>query len=74
MTNRSRSLDDLVINTYRNPHNRSLTRRETFVLGWFINNTKGRTYEDMAKDCKLSIEQCKNAVRDLMDIDLLRWG
>ena len=66
------TLDDLSINTYSDPNNRrSLTRAEAFVLGWFIHKTKGRTYGDMMRDCKLSLDQCQAAVQGLMEIDLL---
>ena len=74
MNGNQRSLDDLIINPNSNPEGRrSLTREETFVLGWFVNYSKERTYGEMARECKLSLEQCRTAVRGLLELDLLHW-
>lgn len=67
------SLDDLTINAESSPENRrTLSRAEVLVLGWLVHNPTGRTYANMARDCKLTLEQCKKAVRGLMDLDILR--
>ena len=66
-------LDQLTVNVDNDPEGRRpLTRDEAFVLGWFINHSTGRTYRDMARDCKLAAEQCQIAVFGLIELDLLR--
>ena len=67
------SLDDLKINTYRDPSDRrqSFTRHEVFVLGWMYKNTEGRTYRKMMQDCRLTLEQCQRAVEGLIEINTL---
>ena len=69
------SLDNLIINTQSNPEGRRrLTREEILVFGWLARTLKGRTYSDMATDCKLTIEQCIKAVQGLLALGLLRVG
>ena len=67
------SLDDLKINTYRDPRDRkrSCNRHEAFVLGWMYKNTEGRTYHKMMQDCRLTLEQCQRAVEGLIEINML---
>ncbi|NER32514.1 MAG: hypothetical protein F6J93_00270 [Oscillatoria sp. SIO1A7] len=66
-------LDRLTVNVDSDPTGRrSLTREETFVLGWFIHHSTNRTYSEMARECKLSLEQCRGAVLGLREIGLLR--
>ena len=66
-------LDDLEINPDSDRENRrSLSRQEVFVLGWLIFNKTGRTYQDMARDCKLTLAQCRTAVLGLIQEDLLQ--
>ena len=66
-------LDDLEINPNSDRSgNRSLTRQEVFVLAWLIFNQTGRTYRDMARDCKINVEQCRIAVLGLLEEDLIR--
>ena len=50
----------------------SLTRNEIFILGWLIFNTSDRKYSDMMRDCKVTPEQCHEALRGLMERDLIR--
>ena len=67
------SLDDLIINTDNNPEGRRrLTREEILVFGWLARTLKERTYSDMARDCKLTIEDCIKAVQGLLGLGLLR--
>ncbi|NER33633.1 MAG: hypothetical protein F6J93_06180 [Oscillatoria sp. SIO1A7] len=67
------NLDNLTINTDSNPEGRRrLTREEILVFGWLARTLKGRTYSDMARDCKLTIEQCIKAVQGLLGLGLLR--
>ena len=73
MTNSSWSLDDLTINTDSNLGVRSLTREQILVLGWFIFNTKDRSYSKMARDCSLTMDQCETAVQELMDLNIIRF-
>ncbi|NER38472.1 MAG: hypothetical protein F6J93_31720 [Oscillatoria sp. SIO1A7] len=47
-----------------------MSRQE--VLGWLIFNNTGRNYQDMARDCKLTLAQCPTAVLGLIKEDLLR--
>ena len=66
-------LNGLTVNTESDPQGRrSLTRAEVFVLAWLIFNKEGRTYSNLMKDCKLSLEQCETAVRGLLELDLVR--
>ncbi|NER35876.1 MAG: hypothetical protein F6J93_18130 [Oscillatoria sp. SIO1A7] len=48
------SLDDLKINTYRDPRDRkrSCTRHEAFVLGCTYKNTEKRSDRKMMQDCR----------------------
>lgn len=74
MNGNQRSLDDLIINANSDREGRrSLTREETFVLGWLIRYTEGRNYREIARECKLSLEQCHAAVRGLLELDLIRF-
>ncbi|NER40059.1 MAG: hypothetical protein F6J93_40045 [Oscillatoria sp. SIO1A7] len=67
------SLDDLKINTYRDPRysRQSCNRHEAFVLGCTYKNTEGRTYHKMMQDCRLTLEQCQRAVEGLIEINML---
>ena len=73
MTNSSWSLDDLTINTDSNLGVRSLTREQILVLGWFIFNSKDRSYSKMARDCSLTMNQCETAVEELMQLNIIRF-
>ena len=74
MTNSSWSLDDLTINTDSNIEARgSLTREETLVLGWFVFNSKDRSYSKMARDCSLTMNQCETTVEELMEANIIRF-
>ncbi|NER34582.1 MAG: hypothetical protein F6J93_11245 [Oscillatoria sp. SIO1A7] len=66
-------LDHLEINPNSTREGRrNLTRIEVFVLGWFVFNNTGRSYANMARDCKLTIPECRTAVMALVQEDIIR--
>ena len=66
-------LNDLIINTQANRENRrALTRHEIFVLGWLVFYTSDRHYSDLLRECKLTPEQCHEALQGLLELDLIR--
>ncbi|NER35852.1 MAG: hypothetical protein F6J93_18000 [Oscillatoria sp. SIO1A7] len=72
MSEYQRSLDDLKINTYRDPRDRkrSCTRHEAFVLGCTYKNTERRS-DRILQDCPLTLDQCQRAVEGLIEINML---
>lgn len=71
--NEQEFLDSLAVNSNSGPEGRrSLSRQEIFILAWLINNSTGRAYRDMMRDCKMSLQQCKTAIEELIELDLLR--
>ncbi|NER35508.1 MAG: hypothetical protein F6J93_16200 [Oscillatoria sp. SIO1A7] len=67
------SLDDLKINTYRDPRDRkwSCTRHEAFVLGCTYKNTEGRTYYKMMQDCPLTLSAMPESGGKIIEINML---
>ena len=72
MKNFNGSLDDLTINpNYNRESDRAFTRQEAFVLTWLICHPEGRTYRDIMRGCKLTLEQCETALQGLIEMGLL---
>ncbi|NER39971.1 MAG: hypothetical protein F6J93_39595 [Oscillatoria sp. SIO1A7] len=66
-------LNDLIINTEANDENRrALTLHEILVLGWLVFYTSDRHYSDLLRECKLTPEQCHEALQGLLELDLIR--
>ncbi|NER33787.1 MAG: hypothetical protein F6J93_06980 [Oscillatoria sp. SIO1A7] len=67
-------LDSLILNPDSDRSvGRNLSREELFVLAWFMFNQKDRTFENMARECKLSEEQCQGALQELIRAEIIRF-
>ena len=66
-------LDTLEVDPEYSPQShRGLSRQELFVLGWFVSNPKERTYESLARECKITTQEGYEVIIDLLQLGVLR--
>ena len=57
---------------YDSQFHRALSYQELMVLGWLASHRKGRTYQDLMKECNITIEESHNVIFDLFQLSVLR--